>query len=153
LGGDLVFGWRLRFKLELLRARIALARDEVAIALGIASALADDSDAIGVPRYSTVARLLVHRARAALGESVDLDVVEQDLALTQRAVAIESWWWTGESAAAHRVPAWVERAASQVSSLADDAAARGPALLAAAVPRLDAWKAAAGISCEGGQNH
>jgi DNA-binding SARP family transcriptional activator/tetratricopeptide (TPR) repeat protein len=143
LRGDLVFGWRLRFKLDLLRARLALASSDTIEALRISSSLADAAGTRGVPRYATVARLLVHRSRAHLGEPVDLDSVEQDLAQATRAVAIEAWWWMGESAAAHRVPAWVDRAADQMVSIARQSGARGPALLAAGAPRLEAWKAAA----------
>jgi DNA-binding SARP family transcriptional activator/tetratricopeptide (TPR) repeat protein len=143
LRGDLVFGWRLRFKLDLLRARLALGSGDASAALRISSALADSSGALGVPRYATVARLLVHRSHTALGEPVSLDLVEQDLAQARRAVAIEAWWWTGESAAAHQVPAWVDRAADQVDSIAREAGARGPALITAAAPLLEAWRTAA----------
>jgi tetratricopeptide (TPR) repeat protein len=143
LHGDLVFGWRLRFKLELLQARSALARDDPQDALRTAGALAVRAGELGVPRYASVARLLVHRARAALGEPVDLGAVAIDLVAVRQAVAIEAWWWTGESAAAHHVPQWVDKSADQVEELAGHAGARGRALRSAAAARLETWRAAA----------
>jgi hypothetical protein len=144
LHGDLVFGWRLRFKLQLLQARTALAREQPDLAVELSSALAREAGQLGVPRYAGVARLVEHQARAALGEQVDLHNAERDLADVRAAVALEAWWWTGESAATHGVPAWVDLAAQQVGDLAANAAERGEALLDAARPRLERWKAAAG---------
>jgi hypothetical protein len=144
MGGDLVFGWRLDFKRRLIRARAALAREDPARALSVASELAEVSSAAGVPRYSSVARLLVHRARASLGQSVDLDAVQADLDATRDAVALEAWWWIGESAAAHRVRRWVDDAADAAASLARESGDHAAALERASSSRLDAWRAAAG---------
>lgn len=143
LHGDLVFGWRLGFKFQLLQARSALAHDDPATALQCSVSLARRASKLGVPRYATVARLVAHRAQAALGEPVDLDVVESDLRDAAEAVALEAWWWTGQSAAAHRVPRWIDLAADQVRALSDNSAERGDAVRAAASPRLEAWKAEA----------
>jgi len=143
LHGDLVFGWRLQFKLDLLRARLALAREEPHRALELASALAGRADAVGVPRYAAVAWLLVFRARAALGEPVDLDRVLAELTRTREAVAVEAWWWMGEAAAAHRVPRWVDAASDLVQQLAAQSGPRGPQLRAWAAGRLDSWQVAA----------
>jgi len=142
LGGDLVFGWRLDFKHRLLRARAALAREDPTATLGIASDLAEVASAAGVPRYSSVARLLVHRAHAGLGEPVDLDAVQADLDATRDAVALEAWWWIGDSAAAHGVRRWVDDAAEAVASLARESGDHAAALERASAPRLDAWRAA-----------
>jgi tetratricopeptide (TPR) repeat protein len=144
LHGDLVFGWRLDLKRRLLRSRAALARDDPTSALAIASALAVDARAVGVPRYSSVARLLVHRAHAALGRTVDLDLVQADLDAARDAVAIEAWWWIGESAAAHGIPRWVDDAAESVASLARASGVHAAALERASAPRLAAWRSAAG---------
>jgi hypothetical protein len=142
--GDLVFGWRLDFKRRLLRARAALAREDPATALAVASELAEAAGAAGVPRYASVARLLVHRALAGLGEPVDLDAVQADLDAARDAVAVEAWWWIGDSAAAHGVRRWVDDAAEAVASLARESGDRAPALHRAAATRLDAWRSAAG---------
>jgi DNA-binding SARP family transcriptional activator len=144
LGGDLVFGWRLDYKRRLLRARAALAREDPAAALVIASNLAEDAAAAGVPRYSSVARLLVHRARAYLGERVDLDVVQTDLDATRAAVALEAWWWIGETAAAHGVRRWVDDAAEAVAALSRESGEHSTTLESASATRLDAWLAATG---------
>jgi len=143
LHGDLVFGWRLRFKLDLLTARIALARADPEQALHAATGLAARAGGLGVPRCASVARLVVHHARADLGEPVHLDVVAADLDAVRSAVAIEAWWWTGAAAAAHHVPRWVDQAANQVQDLAAAAGPRGAALRSAAAARLDGWRAAA----------
>jgi len=144
MGGDLVFGWRLDFKRRLIRARAALARDDPTTALGIASDLAEVAGAAGVPRYSSVARLLVHRARAGLGEPVDLNAVQTDLHATRDAVALEAWWWIGDSAAAHGVPRWVDDAAEAAASLARESGDHAAALERASATRLDAWRSTAG---------
>jgi len=142
--GDLVFGWRLDFKRRLLRARTALAREDPGTALAIASDLDEASRAAGVPRYSSVARLLAHRAKAALGDPVDLDRVQADLDATRESVALEAWWWIGESAAAHRVPRWVDEAAVAVQTLASQSGEDGATLERVAARRLDAWRTTAG---------
>jgi hypothetical protein len=144
LHGDLVFGWRLGFRLDLLQARSALAQQDPAAALGQASALATRAAELGVPRYASVARLVSHRARVALGEQVDLDIVAGDLRVVAEAVALEAWWWIGESAAAHKVPGWVDLAATRMLELSANAGQRGEALRLAASPRLDGWQAEAG---------
>jgi len=144
LHGDLVFGWRLRFKLDLLRARTALAYGDAAAALGLAATVAADATRLAVPRYAAPARLVLALARAASGEPVDLSVVESDLLAVQSAVALEAWWWTGECAAALHVPAWMDLCSSQVADLAGAAGERADGFRSRAAPRLDAWKAAAG---------
>jgi len=87
---------------------------------------------------------VAHAARAALGERVDLDAVQSDLDVVAGAVALEAWWWIGESAALHRVPAWVDRAAGLVDSLAEQSAERGDTLRHVGAVSLDRWAAAAG---------
>jgi hypothetical protein len=144
LRGDLVFGWRLELKLRLLQSRLALASGEFEQALAIAEPLAARALKIGVPRYTSVARLLGHRARARLGMAVDLAAVEADLDLLDRAVAIEAWWWTGETAADLHVPGWVVRAADSAAQLARGSGEREAGLRAATAKRLDIWKTAAG---------
>lgn len=144
LVGDLVFGWRLSLRLKLLQGRVALARGDAESARMYATVLTKRASAIGVPRYAAFGRLSGYLAESALGEPVDLDAVARDLDEADRVVGLESWWWTGTMAAALHVPAWVDRAADRVADLAAAAGARGPALQAAAAPRLDGWKLAAG---------
>ncbi len=90
LVGDLVFGWRLELKHRLLTGRLALLRGDAEGALAEASELAARAGALGVPRYTSVARLLTHRANRALGLPVDLAVVAADLDLLDSCVAIEA---------------------------------------------------------------
>jgi hypothetical protein len=74
-----------------------------------------------VPRYTSVARLLAHRARHALGEPADHGAVAADLDLLDRCVAIEAWRWTYDVAADFGQPAWRDRAADRAERLAGEA--------------------------------
>jgi tetratricopeptide (TPR) repeat protein len=87
--GALVFGWRQGLKVRSHRGRLALATGRAEEALGLAEALA--ADTAGVPRYAVPARLLAARARAKLGEPVDLDAVAADLDTLAKVVALEAW--------------------------------------------------------------
>ena len=121
LHGDLVFGWRLRLKHRFITARLALHGGDAERALAEASELADQAGALGVPRYTSVARLLAHRANHALGRPVDPGVVAADLDLLDSSVAIEAWRWTCDVATDFAQPAWLDRAADRAARLARDA--------------------------------
>jgi len=134
--GDLVFGWRLELKHQLISARLALARGRHEQALAGAGRLADRADLLGVPRYSSAARLLRHRASRALGQPVDLDLVAVDLDAADAAVAIEAWRLTAAVAAELGSPALLDRAADRVRRLAASAGDYADALRAAATREL-----------------
>jgi tetratricopeptide (TPR) repeat protein len=144
LRGDLVFGWRLQLKYRLIAGRLALLRGNPQGALAEASELESRATALGVPRYTSVARLLGHRANRALGLPVDLDAVAADLDLLDGAVAIEAWRWTGDVAADFANPAWLDRAADRAERLAGAAGSYADGLRREASQRLDRWRAAAG---------
>jgi DNA-binding SARP family transcriptional activator len=143
LGGSLVFGWRLELKHQLITARLALLRGDAELALAAAADLDARAAALGVPRYVSVARVLAHRARRALGLPVDPGAVAADLDLVERSVAVEAWWWTGDTAADLAVPAWLDSAADRAERLARQAGEHAGALRRAAALRLDAWRAQA----------
>jgi len=142
--GNLVFGWRLELKHQLITARLALLRGDPEAALAAASELEARAAALGVPRYVSVARVLAHRARRALALPVDLDVVAADLDRVEAAVAVEAWWWTGETAADLAVPAWLDVAAERAGRLARSAGDHADTLRQAAARRLDDWQALIG---------
>jgi hypothetical protein len=144
LTGDLVFGWRLELKHRLITGRLALLRGESEAALAVATELETQAAALGVPRYVSVARVLTHRARRALGLPVDLDAVAADLDRLEGSVAVEAWWWTGEAAADFAVPAWLDAAADRAERLARSAGDRADTLRRAAAQRLDGWRAISG---------
>jgi len=139
--GDLVFGWRLELKHQLITGRLALLRGDPEAALAAATELEARAAALGVPRYISVARILGHRARRALSLPVDLDAVAADLARLEGAVAVEAWWWTGEAAADLAVPAWLDLAAERAERLARSAGDYADTLRRAAARRLDDWRA------------
>ena len=143
LHGDLVFGWRLALKHQLLNARLALLRGDPADALAAATALGDRAAALRVPRYTSTARLVTHRARHALGLPVDPGAVAADLDALDQSVSIEAWWWTGELAADFGQPGWLDRAAGRAARLAAAAGPYGDVLRQVAGQRLDRWRAAA----------
>jgi DNA-binding SARP family transcriptional activator len=141
LTGDLVFGWRLAMKLSLLRARTLLLAGDATAALATAAALVADAERVGVPRYAATARLLVHRAHAALGEPADLDTVAADVAAVEAAVAVEAWWWAGETGMALGQERWLDRAATLAGRLADASGEYAGPLRAEATRRIDGWRA------------
>jgi len=141
--GDLVFGWRLAMKSRLLHARLALLAGQAGVALELARGLAADAAGAGIPRFAAPAGLLAHRARHRLGLPVDLEEVERDLAAAQAAVALESWWWTGETAAELGVPAWLDRAADSVKHLAGHCGELADSLRGEADRRLAEWRVSA----------
>jgi len=118
LRGDLVFGWRLELKQQLLTGRLALRGGDAERALTEAGQLAASATTLGVPRYVSVGRLLAHRANRALGRPVDLAAVHADLDLLDGSVAIEAWRWTCELAADFGHEPWRDRAADRVATLA-----------------------------------
>jgi DNA-binding SARP family transcriptional activator/tetratricopeptide (TPR) repeat protein len=140
LTGDLVFGWRLAFKHQLLTARLALARGNAELARSVASDLASAAAALGVPRYVSVAGLTAHLAGRALGPAHDPAQVESDLDLLDRSGAIESWRWTGEIAAAFSSERWLSRAEERVSQLIGQAGTHADQLRRAADVRLADWR-------------
>jgi len=144
LSGDMVFGWRLDLKYRLILGRLALGRGEAEPALAVASDLEARAAALGVPRYVSVARVLGHRARRALGHPVDLAAVAADLDLLEGAVAVEAWWWTGEAAAELSAPGLLDRAADRAERLARQAGGHADVLREEAGRRLDRWRATAG---------
>jgi DNA-binding SARP family transcriptional activator/tetratricopeptide (TPR) repeat protein len=121
LQGDLVFGWRLELKQQLLTGRLALRLGDAERALAEAAELEARATVLGVPRYISVARLLAHRANRALGLPVDLAVVDADLDLLDHGVAIEAWRWTCDMAADFAHEAWLKRAADRAGRLAREA--------------------------------
>ena len=144
LHGDLVFGWRLDLRHQLLAARLALSQGEPQRALDAAAGLEARAGALGIPRYATAARLLRHRAARALGLPTDPAQIAMDLDRIEAAVAIESWWWTGEVAADFASPEWLGLAARRAERLAGNAGSYADGMRRAAARRLDSWQAAAG---------
>ena len=127
LEGDLVFGWRLDLKHRLVTGRLALLCGDPGQAAAVAADLEARAAALGVPRYTSVARLLRHRADRALGRPVNLARVEADLDLLDASVAVEAWRWTGEVAADFASPAWLDRAVDRAAAGQERGRVRGGA--------------------------
>jgi hypothetical protein len=140
LKGDLVFGWRLAFRQSLLQARTALGSGNAESALGLAEDTARTAEALGVPRFAGPARLVAARARHRLGLPVDRDAVAADLEVAQRTMAVEAWWWAGETGAEFAEPRWVDRAEQLAAELAHQAGDRSDVFLASAGRRIQQWR-------------
>lgn len=138
--GDLVFGWRLALKLALLRARLSLLSGDAERALTEADTLYKTAIDLGVPRYSSIGRLLVHQAHAALGQRVDPVTARRDLETVESAIRLEAWWWAGETGAALGADDLVDRAESLADHLARASGSHGDELRAEADRRLAAWR-------------
>ena len=143
--GDLVFGWRLAMKLQLLEAQVQLLRGEPESALRVAEELASAAARALVPRYEACARLLVHRAAHALGEPVESTAVRRDLGRVERAVGIEAWWWAGSTGAALGDERWLARSEELVADLARRSGDHGDELRAGAARQLERWRSAAAV--------
>ncbi len=122
LSGDLVFGWRLAFKHQLLTSRLALL-------LRRRRARAVDGRRAG-RGGGRPGRAAVCQRRPAdwctwrAGPWACLPTTHRyrtDLDLLDRSAAIEAWRWTGEVGAAFGSADWLARAEERVSQ------ARGPA--------------------------
>ncbi len=144
LHGNLVFGWRLQLKHRFISARLVLLCGDAERALAKAGELAARATELGVPRYTSVARLLAHRANHALGRPVDPGAVAADLDLLDRCAAIEAWRWTCDVAADFAQPAWQDRAADRAARLAQGAGRYADGLLREADRRLGGRRTAAG---------
>ncbi len=140
LVGDLVFGWRLQMKLHLLDAQALLLGGSAEKALQVATALSASAASAGVPRYVSCADLVAHRARAALGEPVDLEKAWADLSEVERSVGIEAWWWAGQTGAELGQERWLARAEELVVDLAGRSGDHADTLRADATRRLEAWR-------------
>jgi DNA-binding SARP family transcriptional activator len=140
LSGDLVFGWRLEFRQQLLTSRLALLRGDGERAESAASMLASTAAALGVPRYASVAGLTGHLAGRLLGRPADDAAIEADLDLLDRSAAIEAWRWTGELGAAFGHEGWLRRAEDRVIRLAGQAGEHASGLRQAAEVRLADWR-------------
>ena len=137
LQGNLVFGWRLRLKHQLLTGRLALLAGDAEQALAQARELE--------ARRGRAGGAALHQrgpAARAPGEPrarrANPDAVAADLDLLDSAAAIEAWWWTCDLAADFAQPAWRDRAADRAARLARGAGGYADGLLAAADRRLAA---------------
>ncbi len=135
--GDLVFGWRLVFKHQLLTARVALLQGDAVQAQAVAADLAATAADLGVPRYVSVARLIGHLASRSLALPVDPAAVSADLDLLDHSAAIEAWRWTAEIGTAFANLDWLRRAEDRAARLAGQAGDHAESLRRAARRQLD----------------
>ncbi len=132
-----VLRWRYDQRSGLLAGRLALAEGRAEGAFAVAVELAEVAEGIGAGRHAALARLLEARARAALGEPVDLDAVEAVLGELPHVAGVEAWWLTAEVAHAAGVDAWWSLAESRLADLARRAGPYAEGLLRLGPERLE----------------
>ena len=144
LVGDLVFGWRLAMKLQLLEAQVQLLSGDAEAALSTARGLVASAADAGVPRYRACGRLVEHRAGAALGEPVDAAAAWADLHAAEQAVGVEAWWWAGRTAVDLTTDLgpdrWLRRAEALADRLARASGPHADTLRTEADGRLARWR-------------
>lgn len=141
IAGDLVFGWRLRMKLQLLDAQVRLALGDAEGAAPIAAELAAAARRAGVRRYASCADLVRHWSAAAGGERVDPEDAWRALAAVERAVGVEAWWWAGATGAALALDRCLVRAEELAADLAGRSGPHAGSLRAEVDRRVDRWRA------------
>lgn len=141
IAGDLVFGWRLRMKLQLLDARARLAVGDPEGALRVADELARTARQADVRRYASCGRLVHLWSAAASGERVDPEDAWRACAAVEQSVGVEAWWWAGATGAALGMDRCLRRAEELADGLARRSGPHADTLRLEAGRRLAQWRA------------
>jgi hypothetical protein len=136
------YRWRHDLRVELLRGRIALARGDPEVALGIAERLLTAAAHRRAPRYTQLGAVLRVQARAALGEEPPPPDALAELSSSLSTVAgIEAWWLMAELGASLASDACFTYAQSHRDSVAAQLAEpRRAAFLRYAGTRLESTR-------------
>lgn len=110
--------WHQRHRLDLLRARLALAAGEATEAAGLASTVAADAAARGAGRYELLARAVLGLADASIGSEALAGVVEG----LGRCAVLDGWPLVAALADARRSSAWRAEAERMAAMVVDGAA-------------------------------
>lgn len=121
--------WRWEQRAALLASRLHLSAGDNEAALASAGALEAAAVTRGDRRYAALGALLVARARARLGEPLDLDEIALRLDALGEVAGLEAWWITADVAADTGVEAWEALAAHRVAALAGEAGERAQAFV------------------------
>ncbi|MBV6509416.1 MAG: hypothetical protein JJLCMIEE_02507 [Acidimicrobiales bacterium] len=119
--------WRCEQRAGLLSSRLHLSAGENEAALAAAVELEAAATARGDRRYSTLGALVAARARARLGEPLDLDAVAARVDALDEVAGMEAWWMTADVAADTGVETWMSLAGERVAALAREAGERAQA--------------------------
>ena len=90
--------WRAEQRRGVIAARLHLTNGDAEAALAAAMPTADAAGDRGDARYAVLARLLVTRAAARLGERVDPLAVQADLVMLPTVAGLEAWWMAADVA-------------------------------------------------------
>jgi hypothetical protein len=120
--------WHHRQRYGLQRARAAMLAGDPGVALQGAQAVQADAQGRGSRRYRLLASACIALARVALGETLDQDTVDADLAGLDSCAALESWSVTAELAAASGQDRWWRDAERRAGALIGNAGDDGESL-------------------------
>ncbi len=137
VGTGFAFDWKVRFRRELLGARLALSDGRCGEASARAEALEDEATKLGTPRYATLARALVARSRALNGEGDPAPAGPDLIRDLSRYATPEAWWITAELARDLRIDGLWSQADRLAGTLAAGAGPRGEAFDRQARRRLE----------------
>jgi hypothetical protein len=104
------FAWRHSLRRRLVLARVRLARGEDDAVLAAAHELLGAAEAIPLPRYVVLARMLAATVAPAIPDDIDAE-----LAQVERFAVLEAWWLVEQLAGRHDSSRLRDLAASQRS--------------------------------------
>jgi DNA-binding SARP family transcriptional activator len=113
--------WHHRQRFDLQRARVGLLAGDVEDGRQRAAAVSADATTRGTRRYRALANAYVAVADADLGEKVDFDEVDVELAVLDECAALEAWSVTAELAAAAGQDRWWRDAERRAGALITNA--------------------------------
>jgi hypothetical protein len=120
--------WHHRQRYGLQRARVALLAGDPEDARQRAAAVSTDASTRGSRRYRVLANAYLALATATLGEKVDFDEIDVELAGLDECAALEAWSVTAELAAATRQDRWWRDAERRAGALITNAGEDGESL-------------------------
>ncbi|MDQ1567809.1 MAG: hypothetical protein QOF96_2689, partial [Actinomycetota bacterium] len=109
--------WHHRQRFGVLSARFALDDGDPDRAAEAAAVVIADADQRGTARYHALAMLAAARARLAVGDPVDHDVLDGVLGRLDRLAGLEAWRLTAEMAAAAGADRWWRDAERRAGAL------------------------------------
>jgi DNA-binding SARP family transcriptional activator len=110
--------WRHLLRHRLLAARLALCRGDVGTAWRTGEELRLAAEATGGRKYVVLAALITARVRAAAGDGIDPQALQEHIDALDEVAGLEAWWVTAETAAALRVDRWWSHAEERAARLA-----------------------------------
>ena len=120
--------WHQRDRRRLLLARHRLAAGDADEAALIAQQVQEENARRGAGRYEVLAAMVRAQAGAVLGERLDHDLVDVDLARLDKVAGLEAWWYTADLARFSGIDRWRHDAQRRAAKLVKAAGPYGEEL-------------------------